>query len=128
VKVGCRELHLELPTPDRVERLVPTAIATFDTQLTTQVVARLSPATCQRLDALLHERPATDSVISGQTLLADLKLDAGALSVQTVKHEKAKLDAIAALELPAEATTITSQLHLQIEAALQRLNETLEHR
>lgn len=38
----------------------------------------------------------------GQTLLADLKLDAGARSVQTVKQEKAKLDVITALELPAD--------------------------
>lgn len=104
IKTRCRELHLELPTPDRVERLVRTAIATFDAQLTTQVVARLSPTTCERLDALLHERPPSATVISGrgQTLLADLKRDAGALSVQTVQQEKAKLDAIAALELPAD--------------------------
>lgn len=103
VKTRCRELHLELPTPDRVERLVRTAIATFDAQLTAQVVARLSPTTCERLDALLHERPPGAPVISGRghTLLADLKRDAGALSLQTVKHEKAKLDVIAALELPA---------------------------
>ncbi len=104
VKTRCRELHLELPTPDRVERLVRTAVATFDTQLTAQVVARLTSATCQGLDALLDERPATTSVFSGRghTLLADLKRDAGALSVQTVKQEKAKLDAIAALALPTD--------------------------
>lgn len=103
VKTRCRDLHLELPTPDRVERLVRTAIATFDAQLTAQIVARLSPATCERLDALLHERPPSAPVISGRghTLLADLKRDAGSLSLQTVKHEKAKLDIIAALELPA---------------------------
>jgi len=104
VKRRCRDLHLELPTPDRVERLVRSAIATFDAQLIAQISTRLSLESRQALDALLQERPASATVVSGrgQTLLADLKQETGALSVQTVKLEKAKLDAIAALGLPAD--------------------------
>lgn len=66
VKNRCHEMHLELPTPDRVKRLVRTAIATFDTQLTIQMTTRLAPATCQRLDVLLQERPATATAVSGR--------------------------------------------------------------
>jgi hypothetical protein len=50
----CREQRLELPTPDRVERVIRTAMATYDERQESQVLGQLSPETKARLDALVQ--------------------------------------------------------------------------
>lgn len=48
-----RELHLEPPTPERLSRLLRSAVATFEEKLYATVSARLSPVTREALDALI---------------------------------------------------------------------------
>lgn len=48
-----RALRLEPPTPDRVERLVRSALRTYEQQFCTTIYAQLSPATRIQIDALL---------------------------------------------------------------------------
>jgi hypothetical protein len=100
----CRVLQLEPPTPDRLDRLVRSAIATYDTQFYARIAARLTPDTRQRLDALLHVgglAPA-DASVSGRTPLHALTRDPGPLAIQTAQDEVVKLTMIDALALPAD--------------------------
>lgn len=48
----CRDMRLEPPTPDRVERLIRSAVQQFESQLCDRVLHRLPPVTRQQLDAL----------------------------------------------------------------------------
>jgi hypothetical protein len=48
----CRELRIEPPTPERIDRLIGSAVHTFDTRMGEQVLQRLSTATQEHLDAL----------------------------------------------------------------------------
>jgi hypothetical protein len=94
----CRALGLEPPTLDRIERHVRTALAAYDEQICALVLRRLPPETQRRLDALLAVAPAPGG--PGPAALADLKRDAGPLSVETVEQEAAKLDRLRRLGLP----------------------------
>src|SRR6266568_4677936 len=49
----CKDERIEPPTPDRVRRLVHTAIHRFDEQLCASIMQRLSTETRTHLDALL---------------------------------------------------------------------------
>jgi Domain of unknown function (DUF4158) len=53
VYAHCKDEHIEPPTPDRVRRLVHTAIHCFDERLCATIMQRLSMETRTRLDALL---------------------------------------------------------------------------
>src|SRR5262249_3598115 len=88
----CRDLRLEPPTPDRIERHVRTALAAYDEQICTRVLRRLPPETQRRLDALLEvAAPAPPGAGGpGPSPLTELKRDAGPLSVETVEQEAAK--------------------------------------
>jgi hypothetical protein len=54
-----RELQLEPPTPDRVERLVRSALHTYEQQFCAALHAKLTSETRLQMDALL--RTATQS-------------------------------------------------------------------
>jgi TnpA family transposase len=95
----CRTLGLEPPTPDRIERHVRTARAAYDEQICALVLGRLPAETQLRLDALLEVISPAPGV-PGQSALADLKRDAGPLSVETVEQEAAKLERLRRLGLP----------------------------
>jgi hypothetical protein len=56
----CRDIRLEPPTPDRVERLIRSALHQFETQLGERVLYRLSPSTRTKLDALLVTNTSTE--------------------------------------------------------------------
>jgi TnpA family transposase len=108
----CRALGLEPPTPDRVERHVRSALAVYDERICTVVLRRLPPETRVRLDGLLDVAPPTPAAAPagapspagppGQSALAELKRDAGPLSVETVEQEAAKLERLRQLGLPAD--------------------------
>jgi TnpA family transposase len=92
----CRALGLEPPTPHRVERHLRSALAAYDAQVCGTVFGRLSPGTRARLDDLLRVAPDPAS----RSALADLKLDPGPLSVETVRQEAAKLERLRQVDLP----------------------------
>lgn len=98
----CRQLHLEPPSPDQIDRLVRSAIATYDQQCIARIAQRLPVAVRDRLDALLQVPDAgTETSVAGtRSLLHHLKRDPGPLSVQTIQIEVAKLTLLTELDLP----------------------------
>jgi hypothetical protein len=123
----CKEQRIDPPTPDRVRRLVHTALHRFDERLCATVMQQLSLETRTRLDALLtvefsetQAREETASALeeaSGeagtaeasqepalprpQSALHALKHDAGPLGLSRVLEEIAKLERIHQLGSPA---------------------------
>jgi TnpA family transposase len=91
-----RELKIEPPTPDRLERMVRSTLRTFEEDFCRQLSGQLSPATTERLDALL-ELPLPESV---GVPLHDLRADPGPVSIGTLEEELRKLAILQSLELP----------------------------
>jgi hypothetical protein len=50
----CREQHLEPPSPQRIERIIHSALRTADDRFYTDIMTQLSATTRARLDALLR--------------------------------------------------------------------------
>jgi TnpA family transposase len=124
----CKEQLIDPPTPDRVRRLVHTAIHRYDERLCASIMQRLSLETRTGLDALLTvELPETqaweetasaleEAEVEGGAVeapqepapprslsaLHTLKQDVGPLSLERVLEEIAKLERIHQLSLPAD--------------------------
>ena len=82
-----RELRIEPPTADRLERLIRSALRNFEDDFSRSLSAQLSPETKERLDALL-ELPSPESV---RVPLHELRADPGSASIETLEEELAKL-------------------------------------
>jgi len=103
----CRDLCLEPPTPERVERLIRSALHQFETQLGEQVLHRLSPATRTKLDALLVTEASTDEdhqtsgpPASGPAVLHDLRADPGRASLENLLRAMTQLERVRDLDVP----------------------------
>ena len=103
-----RSLHLEPPSPDRLDRLVRSALHRQEDAFCTALLARLPPSTAIGLDALIRvpDAEATDSNEEDASralppLLA-LRAGTGPANVQSVDKEADKLQRIRALALPPE--------------------------
>src|SRR5260370_33367862 len=102
-----RSLSIEPPAPDRWGRLLRMAFVQREQKLIAEPVAQLPPATRAALDALV-ETQVPESSADGEQLplfsirseLAAVKEGAGAVSVETVLDEIAKLKQLRALGLP----------------------------
>jgi TnpA family transposase len=105
----CRELGLEPPAADRVDRIVRAAIHAHDEQFCAGILGRLTPATRGWLEALLRPAgnqsadPSPDQA-SGMmpALLLWLRGDPGKPSLVSVQDALAKLELIRDIGLPAE--------------------------
>ena len=103
-----RTLKLEPPLPTRLRRLLQAAVRHREARLVEATVAQLSPTTCMALDTLIQtEALGDDEGASDQaplfpirSELATLQDDAGAVKVDTVLEELAKLRQLRALGLP----------------------------
>jgi hypothetical protein len=102
-----RELQLEPPTPDRMERLVRSALHAYEQQFCAAIHAKLAPQTLLQMDALLSTAIAagqeTDAEADGafvRSAFHELKLDPGPLSLESVLIEIGKLTRIRQLGLP----------------------------
>jgi hypothetical protein len=103
-----RDLRIEPPTPDRLDRLVRSARHTFEHRWCTDAWHRLSPSTRTALDMLLTPElrephgPGGDetSMAGGRTLLHELRADAGRATLENLFREIAKLERIRAVALP----------------------------
>ncbi len=82
-----RELRIEPPTPDRMERLLRAALRSFEEDFTLSLIGQLSSDTKELLDALL-ELPSPES---GRVPLHDLRSDPGPASIETLEAELGKL-------------------------------------
>jgi len=101
----CRALHVEPPSPERLERLVRSALHRQEEAFCAAVLARLPPETVAGLDSLLRP-PDPDGVDDGveeggasPPLLA-LRTGTGQANLQSVSEEANKLRRIRALALP----------------------------
>jgi hypothetical protein len=95
----CRALQIEPPTPDWVERLARTALATYKDRFHARILEQLSPETIAQLDALLvvpaathREEETDDPELSGRTPLQWLKADPGPMRLETATEEVACWD------------------------------------
>jgi len=102
-----RSQRLEPPTPERLHRLLRRAVEQYQERLVMETTAQLSPGTRAALDALVKTQAAEDAADAVQmplfpirSELAVVKDGAGAVSVQTVLEEIAKLKQLRALGLP----------------------------
>ena len=102
----CRELVIELPTTDRVERIVRAAIHAHDERLYTRIYARLSPMTCIKLDDLLLTNKETttqtieEETIGPSALILQLRHHPGKPNLASILDELSKLELIKKIDLP----------------------------
>jgi hypothetical protein len=103
----CRDLRIEPPTPERLDRLIRSAVHREDTRVGAEILHRLSATTQGQLEALLGpaETPASDPDVSApsleRALLQELRADPGRATLDNLFQEIAKLERIRALQLPA---------------------------
>ena len=102
-----RELQIEPPTPGRVERLVKSAVAKYETDFQEHILIGLTPENIQQIDLLLStEETESDESLSQsdrKTKMSDfafLKTDPGAVGLGSFLTEIAKLKRIRAVGLP----------------------------
>lgn len=102
-----RQLQIEPPMPDRVERLVRSALHTYEQQFCAAIHAQLSSATLMAMEALLST--ATSAEKSDQpsaegsfvrSAFQELKLDAGPPTLESILTEVGKLTRIRQLGIP----------------------------
>lgn len=101
----CRALRIEPPTPERLERLVRSALRAFENGFSATTLNGLAPQTRERLDALLLSEPSASgesrkSAQSRWAVLTGLLDDAGPASLESLLVEIAKLERIRAIALP----------------------------
>ena len=102
----CRVLRIEPPTPERLDRLIRSAVHREDTRVGTEILHRLSAATQGQLETLLSpaDSPASDPDASApplaRTLLQELRADPGRATLDNLFQEIATLERIRALQLP----------------------------
>jgi hypothetical protein len=106
----CRSHRIEPPTNDRIERLIGTAVRTFESTFFEGIKSKLSAQTLSQLDALLstttrEEQAAEDEPDYQASLFGILKSDPGRVSLASVEKEIAKLSSIRGLQLPSDLLT-----------------------
>lgn len=111
-----RELGLEPPTADRLDRIVKSARQGFDDQFCTQVYEALTATTREALDAWLVPDAAdreTPEAGGGRTPLQAFRTDAGAVALHTLLQHVTQLQGLRALTLPVEILQTVSPQVLQ---------------
>lgn len=103
-----RALKLEPPTPDRLNRLIRSALRSHETRLYAATLARLRPETVVGLDLLLDTARAAEPALADgpsaaePSALAALRAEPGPVGLASVEAEIAKLQQIRALGLPTD--------------------------
>ena len=101
----CRALRIEPPSPDRVDRLVRSAMHTAEERVCAAVHARLPSAALAEMDALLDTTrlaEASTFAETGDMPLHTLKADPGRIGLESVLAEIAKLQRLRRVGLPAD--------------------------
>lgn len=109
LEAHCRELAIEPPTADRVERIARTALHAHEERFHATVYERLSPETRERLNALLRpdrvggdDSAQDDAAGSAPAVLLKLRGSPGRPSLASMQDELAKLELIRQIDLPAD--------------------------
>ncbi len=100
-------LRIEPPTPERLERIVRSAIRRFEDNFCEKSAEKLSSSVRTKLDELLETSPDTNNLEEPEnnphntpSPLAVLKSDPGRLGLDSLISEAAKLKQLRQLELP----------------------------
>jgi hypothetical protein len=109
LEARCRELAIEPPSADRVERIVRAAIRAHEERLYARIRDRLTPETRARLEALLQPESDAESGAGGDgqpgaapALLLRLRGDPGRPSLAGVQAELARLELVRRVGPPAD--------------------------
>jgi len=117
-----RELRIEPPKPARIEKLIASALHTYETRLFETAFTRLTPAHRAALDTLLLPAPplvpemtapdalGADSVavpvsLSSVSPFHELRTDSVKPGIESIKEQIAKLQRIRSLQLPTDLFT-----------------------
>jgi TnpA family transposase len=109
LEARCRELSIEPPSGDRIDRIVKTAIRAHDDRLYAGIQGRLTLETLDRLEALLQPASGAEGRSDGgegpevaTAPLLRLRSDPGRPSLSGVQAELAKLELVRRIGLPAD--------------------------
>jgi hypothetical protein len=109
LEARCRELAIEPPSADRVERIVRAAIRAHEERLSARIRDRLTPEARARLEALLQPESNAQSGSDGDgqpeaapALLLQLRGDPGRPGLAGVQAELARLELVRRIGLPAD--------------------------
>jgi hypothetical protein len=101
-----RELHIEPPTSERMERLAKSAVFTYENQFFQDTFQKLTSDSIAKMDLLLndltsYEETDIDASMSTDSLtFSELMADPGRISLESVFKEISKLRTIHQLGLP----------------------------
>lgn len=111
LEARCRELAIEPPAPDRMERIARSASRAHEEHFHNSVLERLSSVTRERLDALLRPDMSDNEACVADTqeetaggapaVLLTLRGSPGRPSLASMQNELAKLERLRRIELPA---------------------------
>ena len=105
-ELRCRELAIELPSADRIERIVRASINAHDEKFYSRIYARLSPIACAELDNLLRlnreafDQTTEEKTINTSAVILQLRNNPGRPNLASILDELAKLELIKKIDLP----------------------------
>jgi Domain of unknown function (DUF4158) len=107
LEARCRELSIEPPTAERVERIARAALRAHEERFHANIYGRLSPAIRERLDKLLGSAEGDPSVAedapgSAPAALLALRGNPGRPSLASMQEGLAKLELARRMDLPAD--------------------------
>ncbi len=114
-----RELKLEPPTPEGVERLIRSAVSTTEKAFCAGIFNQIEPGALTKMDALLSTQDAMEEDQSQfkQSIFNFLKTDPGRTSLKSIFKEVSKLQCLRKLGLP---TKLFASVPLKIIAHYRR--------
>ena len=101
-----RELHIEPPTSDRIDRITKSAVFAFENQFFQETYKRLSKDSITRMDDLIsslatYDETEIDYNTDGDAMsFSELRADPGRIGLESVFREITKLRTIQQLGLP----------------------------
>ena len=130
----CRDHHLEPPSDERRDRLIGSAVRSFEEVFFAGIHDKLSEDARTRLDALIAPETVVensdDTPDTTSLAFSFLKTDPGRIGLASVQREIAKLNRIRALDLPDGLWTNTSPKLLEryrSRAATESIRELRRH-
>jgi TnpA family transposase len=102
LEARCRELAIEPPTADRVERIARTAQRAHEERFHANICGRLLPTIRERLDELLGSAESENVTGSTTAALLMLRGNPGRPSLASMQEELAKRELIRRIDLPAD--------------------------
>ena len=126
-----RALHIEPPTPERLGRVIRSALHRFDQRLCESAYERLPSAICKRLEALLEGIDGQETeLVPGRCTLQVLRMDTGPVALGSFLVEIDRLHQLRSLQVPQDLFAGVSNKILQTyqqRAAIEQPHELRRH-